>query len=167
MDSICGDVKGRLVDLGGRTTQDLGLGRIVGQIGAYLYLSDGECSLDEISSELGLSKASVSIASRQLESLGVLQQSWKKGDRKNYYRIAEHLAVALQDGLMSMLRGKLKSLNTELTYAQELLGNGPDSKTGHEIKYIRKRVSRAKKACDTVERVLDNPIVKFMRKKMK
>jgi DNA-binding transcriptional regulator GbsR (MarR family) len=64
----------RLVETGGRISQDLGLGRIVGQLLVYLYLQPRECSLDVLESELGLSKASVSIAARQLERLGIVQR---------------------------------------------------------------------------------------------
>jgi len=35
----------RLVEVGGNAAQDLGLGRIVGQIVVYLYLSEAERSL--------------------------------------------------------------------------------------------------------------------------
>ena len=54
----------RLVETGGRTSQDLGFGRIVGQVLVYLYLQPKECSLDVLEQELGLSKASVSVAAR-------------------------------------------------------------------------------------------------------
>ncbi len=53
----------RLIETGGRTSQDLGTGRIVGQILIYLYLREDESSLDGIAEDLGLSKASVSIGS--------------------------------------------------------------------------------------------------------
>ncbi|MGB5687431.1 MAG: MarR family transcriptional regulator, partial [Candidatus Electrothrix sp.] len=93
-----------LVETGGRTSQDLGLGRIVGQVLVYLYLQPQECSLDVLEQELGLSKASVSVAARQLESLGLVQRVWIKGERKKYYRSAENIAQALQQGVLSMLR---------------------------------------------------------------
>ena len=60
----------RLIETGGQTSQDLGLGRIVGQILVYLYLKPSACSLEELENDLGLSKASISIAARQLEQLG-------------------------------------------------------------------------------------------------
>ena len=95
--------RSRLIEAGGRTAQELGLGRIVGQMLVHLYLTDGECSLDRIGEELELSKASVSIAARQLESMGLLRRSWKKGDRKNYFRTADNFETALRQGLMVFL----------------------------------------------------------------
>ena len=73
------EVRTRLVEVAGRTTQDLGMGRIIGQVLGDLYMTDGDSSLDDTGRRLGLSKAAVSIAARQLESLGLLQRIWKKG----------------------------------------------------------------------------------------
>ena len=46
-------VKQRLVQAGGATSQDLGLGRTLGQVLVFLYLTDGECPLDRIEADLG------------------------------------------------------------------------------------------------------------------
>ena len=56
-----------LVKTGGHISQDMGTGRIVGQVLVHLYLQENECSLYAIGEDLGLSKAYVSIAVRQLE----------------------------------------------------------------------------------------------------
>ena len=51
----------------------------------------------------------------------------KKDDRKNYYRIVDHLWVALRQGLLELVRGKLRTAGAELDRAEELLrqaGNG-------------------------------------------
>ena len=81
------NIKSSLIETGGRTSQELGMGRMVGQILVYLYLSDGDCSLDQIGEDLELSKASVSIAARQLEKIGLIKRSWQKGDRKKLLSI--------------------------------------------------------------------------------
>ena len=104
----------RLVETGGRTSQDLGLGRIVGQVLVFLYLQPAECSLDTLEQELGLSKASVSVAARQLEALGLVSRVWVKGERKKYYRSAENIASALQQGLLSLVRQKVQFFGGEL-----------------------------------------------------
>ena len=103
------NVRKRLTEVGGRTSQDLGLGRIVGQILVHLYLSPAECPLDDIARDLGLSKAAVSIAARQLESLGLLRRSWKSGDRKTYYRTADDIATALHQGLLILVRRRARA----------------------------------------------------------
>lgn len=152
-------VRKRLTEVGGKTAQDLGLGRIVGQILVHLYLLPGEQSLDDIARELGLSKAAVSIAARQLESLGLLRRSWKAGDRKTYYRTADDIATALHQGLLMLVRNKMGLLAEELRQAEDALatlGNGP----GHD--FVRGRVKRARKLRDTAMSVLENPVVKLL-----
>ena len=152
--SVAPEVRMRLVEVGGRTSQDLGLGRIVGQILVYLYLQDHECSLDEICRDLGLSKAAVSVAARQLESLGFLRRVWRPGDRKSYYRTADNIATALQQGLMTMIHQKTQVVTAELEYVAEMLED-PD------LKFLRGRVSRARKLGEYSSRFLSNPLLKL------
>ena len=76
----------------------------LGQVLGDIYMTDGDSSLDDIGRRLDLSKAAVSIAARQLESLGLLQRIWKKGDRRNYYRLIDHLGKALRQGFLEMVR---------------------------------------------------------------
>jgi len=104
------EVRTRLVEVAGRTTQDLGMGRIIGQVLGDIYMTAGDSSLDDIGQNLGLSKAAVSIAARQLESLGLLQRIWKKSDRRNYYRVVDHLGVALRRGILELVRGQGSAL---------------------------------------------------------
>src|ERR1035437_7780434 len=149
-----GDVRKRLTEVGGRTAQDLGLGRIVGQILIHLYLSPGECSLDDIAGGLELSKAAVSIAARQLESLGLLRRSWRKNDRKTYYRTADDIATALHQGLLILVRNKMGLLANELHQAEDELKQGRES---DEAAFMLGRVQRAKKLRDVAMAVLENP----------
>jgi DNA-binding transcriptional regulator GbsR (MarR family) len=72
----------------GRAVGQDGLTRIAGRIFAYLLLSDAPASLDVISEDLGVSKASVSTEARRLETRGVLLRSRKSGDRRDYYTVA-------------------------------------------------------------------------------
>lgn len=148
-------------------SQDLGMGRIVGQILIYLYLSPAEASLDEIGEELGLSKASVSIAARQLESFGLLRRIWKKGDRKSYYQTIDNIGIALRQGLISFFRQKVLSFGAELDYTlsslDEELACGIETKVG-ELDFLRQRVSRAKQLQMRLESVIESPVVKFLSK---
>jgi len=152
-------VRKQLTEVGGRTSQDLGLGRIVGQILVHLYLSPSERSLDDIAKDLELSKAAISIAARQLESLGLLRRSWKAGDRKTYYRTADDIATALHQGLLMLVRTKMSLLATELQQAEMELKT---AEAGSESEFILGRVKRAKKLRDTAMNVLENPLVKLL-----
>ena len=152
------DVRKHLTEVGGRTAQDLGLGRIVGQILVHLYLSPAEQSLDDIAGDLGLSKAAVSIAARQLEHLGLVRRSWKQGDRKAYYRTATDIATALHQGILMLVRNKMSLLATELKQAESHLAKT----SGTEAAFVLSRVKRARKLRDTAMTVLENPLVKLL-----
>lgn len=155
----------RLVETGGRTSQDLGLGRIVGQVLVYLYLQPGECSLGQLETELGLSKASVSVAARQLEQLGLVRRVWVKGDRKKYYRSAENIASALQHGLLSLVRQKVQHFGGQLDTTMGLLDDTTAKQDDtREMEFLRQRISRARKLQKRLDRVLGNPLVRLLAK---
>lgn len=157
------ETRTRLIEAGGRTSQDLGTGRVVGQVLIYLYLQENECSLDKIGEDLGLSKASISIAVRQLMQLGMVRQVWKSGDKKNYYKSAENIAKALQQGLLSLVRQKIQLFGGELDIGLELIteisGNSP---MNDEIAFLEQRINRAKKLQNGLERILGNPLVRLL-----
>ncbi len=152
----------RLVETGGRTSQDLGFGRIVGQVLVYLYLQPAACSLDVLQEELGLSKASVSVAARQLESLGLVSRVWRKGERKKYYRSAENIASALQQGLLSSVRQKVELFGDELDTSLELLDAAAKQGNTGELDFLQQRVRRASKLQKRLNSVLGNPLIQLL-----
>ena len=153
----------RLIETGGRTSQDLGTGRIVGQILIYLYLREDESSLDGIAEDLGLSKASVSIAVRQLEQLGLARKVWKSGDKRNYYKSAENIGKALQQGLLSLVRQKIQLFGDELDGSLDLIGEIPENSPAKEdLAFLKQRIVRAQKLQSGLERVLGNPLVSLL-----
>ena len=158
---IAAEVRKRLVEVGGRTSQDLGASRILGQVLIFLYLQESERSLDFIAEKLGLSKASVSIAARQLEQLGLIKKVWLSGDRKNYYRTAENIAGALQEGLLALVRKKVLLFGEELDMANNLLINAGDKKKNSELSFLKGRVGRASSLQARLRKFLDNPLVRF------
>ncbi len=161
MTSQTEDIKQRLISTGGRMAQDLGLGRIAGQIVVYIYLSPDEKSLDEIGAQLGLSKASVSIAIRQLERLGMVVRVWKTGDRKNYYQTANNFSKALQKGILEFVNQKVQIVSEEIDSAQALLSKiDQDSHEDQDFRFLQKRLNRAQYLKDKILSVIDNSIVR-------
>ncbi len=149
------DVRAQLVHLGGTLSQEAGLGRIIGQIVVYLYLVRKECSLDTIEQDLGLSKAAVSIAARQLEKLGLLVRVWKKGDRKGYYRTADNLGTALQRGVFSLIMRRVESSTVALDDAYaKLTDESEKDDEDPDLRFLLARVRRAKSLSDNVEGLL-------------
>lgn len=148
-----------LVDSAGKIAQDLGMGRIIGQVMACVYLSPSPTSLDEIAAELHLSKAAVSIATRQLDKLGVISQVWVKGDRKTYYQTSNHLAATLQKGFLDLLRKKLLMTDDILKEAERLVG---EVSAGDDRKFMSEQIGRARKIHDKVDGIINSPLFKFI-----
>lgn len=148
-----------LIKAAGWSTQDFGMGRIVGEVFACIYLSREPASLDEVAERLELSKAAVSIATRQLDKLSLIHRVKTPGDRKTYYRTSDHFAASLQKGVMELLRSKLKSAVVALEQAESYLvdaGEHPDSV------FVGEQIKRAKKISGRVDKLINNPLIKFI-----
>ncbi len=157
------EARERLVELGGRTAQDLGLGRIAGQLLAYLYFQPAECSLDQIEQDLGLSKAAVSTAARQLEAFGLIRQVWKRGDRRNYYRTADNLGVAMQQGLMALVRSKLEAAGAEMDEIRSLIDEARRAeRDASDLAFLHDRLKRANTLRERLAALLNSRIVKYL-----
>lgn len=155
------EVRRHLIEIGGAVAQDFGLGRVVGQVLTYLYLRDCPCSLDDLVADLGLSKAAVSISARQLETLGMVRRVWQPGDRRLYYRTADNIAVALREGLLTLLRQKLQAVHGELNAAAGMLPPGDVDK---DLVFMRSRVERMRTLTGRMERLLGSPLLKLLTK---
>ena len=154
------DVRRRLAAAGGRTSHDLGVGRIVGELLVYLYLWDGDCSLDQIAEDLGLSKAAVSVSARQVEHLGLIRRTWRTGDRRKYYRTVDNVGVALRQGLLGLLRSKIEAMAGELDAAHAALRAG--GRADAELQFLSGRVKRAKVLRDRAAQMLGHPLLSLL-----
>lgn len=158
-------IRRRLVEIGGRTSQDLGFGRIVGQVLVYLYFWNGDCSLDQIGEELGLSKAAISIAARQLESLGLIQRTGRRGDRRHYYQTVANIGTALQAGVLRLVRNKLAVTGVALEdvtrqLCQEVRDGGAGSSA--DVQFLCARIRRSQELHRRFTTLLSNPLVRFL-----
>jgi len=154
-------VRQLLIEAAGRTSQDLGLGRIVGQVMATVYLGAMPISLDEIGLRLGLSKASVSIATRQLDKLGLIERVWVPNDRKLYYKTTQHMAAALQRSVLDMLRTKLRTADEVLGQAERLIDPGNYPETG-ERRFLAHQIKRARRIRNRADKLINNPIFRLI-----
>jgi DNA-binding transcriptional regulator GbsR (MarR family) len=68
-----------------------GLPPIAGRIFALLLVSEEARSLDQLSAELGVSKASASTNARLLAQFGLVEPVHRPGSRRDYYRTADDL----------------------------------------------------------------------------
>src|SRR5687767_6170883 len=93
-----------------------GLPRIAGRILGYLTLQPAAVSLDDLSSALGVSKASISTDARRLESMSLIERVGRPGDRRDYYAIAEDMPARV----VSIKLGELQRLQDVLSNVSAL-----------------------------------------------
>ena len=147
-----------MIEAGGRTVQSFGLNRLLGQIYTLLYLFPEPMSLDDIAETLSVSKASVSIACRQLAGWGALHQVWQRGDRKDYYTAESDFRALLNNGVLESFRKKLDSAERQIERSLKLLEQQSDN--GKEGDFVATRLKQADKARSKIKRLIDNPLVR-------
>jgi DNA-binding transcriptional regulator GbsR (MarR family) len=70
-----------------------GVGKVMAEIQALLYLSPSPLCLDEISKRLKTSRSNVSLNVRALQDLGVVRKVIIPGNRKDYYTAETELGL--------------------------------------------------------------------------
>lgn len=147
-----------MIEAGGRTVQSFGLNRLLGQIYTLLYLHPEPMNLDDIAAALSVSKASISIACRQLASWGAVQPVWQRGDRKDYYTAEKDFKSILNNGVLDSVRKKLESAERQINRSQALLDESDQD--GTEAKFMKQRLKEAEQARRKISRLIDNPLLR-------
>ena len=155
----------KFIEAGGHTTQSFGLGRIIGQIYALLYLSPQPLCLDEIVTELGVSKASVSTTVRQLQKWAAVKRVWVKGDRKDYYEAETDFNAVIRHGLLDTLSKKLNTAGMQIAQVETSLDEALQNVDGEErkpIEVVTERLRHAKNFHSKINGLLNNPLIDHM-----
>lgn len=163
MDKILDNIISGFLSGAGRTTQEFGLGRLVGQVYFLLLFSKDPLCLDDIAKALGVSKASASNTVRALENWKAVRRIWVKGDRKDYFMAEEDFSKILDNGLFSQFRRKLETVDTEIREAQQTLENFKQDSRQEDpqtIEFYKKRLNKLKKVVDKAKLILNNPLLK-------
>ncbi|HBY02398.1 MAG TPA: hypothetical protein DEG92_07685, partial [Rikenellaceae bacterium] len=72
---------------------------------------------------------------------GLARKVWKSGDKRNYYKSAENIGKALQQGLLSLVRQKIQLFGDELDGSLELIGKIPEnSPVTNEMAFLKQRI---------------------------
>lgn len=108
----------RWVEKAGLRFEADGLPRTAGRILAYLILSPGTRSLDELAADLQISKASASSNTSLLERLGAVERETRAGDRHDFFRLAENLHVRILDHWLTGVRETREVLGAALDRAE-------------------------------------------------
>ena len=146
----------RIIQEAGSTTQALGLGRICGQLYAYLYFSEQPRSLADMQAALDISKGSASMTVRQLEQWGAVEKIGVKGDRKDYYLANEWVGKIVRNVLDEMAGRRLTVYDKLLADTRAALADGG------EDAFLVERVDLLRKFCTRVRKLWENPLVKAL-----
>lgn len=85
--------------------ESYGIARIVGRLYGALLITDASwLGLDDLTEQLGISKASASTAARQLQGYRIIEKVSVPGDRRDYYRVSpeayiQYLKMNIQGSL--------------------------------------------------------------------
>lgn len=149
-----------MVEAGGRTALSFGVPRLFGQLYMLLYLSAKPLSLDELTEQLGVSKASVSIAGRKLESWSAVKKVWVRGDRRDYYEAETDFRTILNNGLVASFSKKLDSARIQIDRSLQMLEQSADD--DERKSFLRERLNLAERRRKRIASVLDNPLLRGM-----
>jgi len=83
------------IDRLGLIAESGGLTRVTGRIWGLLIVSDHPLAPAEIAETLAVSRASVSMSIKVLETFDLLEESTRPGDRQTYYSLREHPYLAM------------------------------------------------------------------------
>lgn len=90
-----------MIDAFGRVYAMFGMPEVVGRIYGLLFCSDQPLGLEDIASELEVSKATVSIHIRFLEGMKNVRKVWVKGSRRDYYEAERNTGKIMAEHLQS------------------------------------------------------------------
>ncbi|UTF60351.1 GbsR/MarR family transcriptional regulator [Gilvimarinus sp. DA14] len=111
-----------------------GINRTVGQMYAYIVLSDEPVNADELASELKVSRSNVSMGLKELQSWNLVRLMHVPGDRKDYFTAPEDV----WEIAMTLINERRKrEIDPTLTVMRDLLMENPRS-SGDQ--YAQKRI---------------------------
>jgi DNA-binding transcriptional regulator GbsR (MarR family) len=152
----------RFIEDVGNMTQSFGVGRVIGQIYAYLYFSREPKNLADMQEALAISKGSASTGVRQLEQWGAVRKVWVKGDRKDYYAANDWFGKILKKAVIETVGKKMTSYSNLLEEVEsELarLSNGDE-----EGEFIRNRIKRLRSFQQKAQWVWNKPVIRRLLK---
>ena len=156
----------RMIASAGHATQSLGVGRVLGQIFAYLYFNRKPRSLNDLTEDLGISKGSASMGVRQLEQWGGLEKIWVKGDRKDYYQARDNFGRVIKNAILDLAGKRIQdSASTLSEVGSELASkknNGNDLSEDDE--FMIEQLGKLKAFQDKTQGLWDGILLKMLLK---
>jgi DNA-binding transcriptional regulator GbsR (MarR family) len=103
------DARRRFVEDIGHLYARYGLALTVGRVFGLLLVTDDPLSLDDLAEQLGVSKSGISVATRDLERLGVARRRGTPGSRRVLYEANDSMEPIFE-GQFDRIRGTLGTL---------------------------------------------------------
>ena len=152
----------RFVEDAGTVTQSFGIGRVIGQIYAYLYFSREPRNLADMRAALGISKGSASTGVRQLEQLGGVRKVWVKGDRKDYYEASDWFGRIIKNAIQDTVGTKMNGYASLLDEVEDSLKKlrAADGDVG----FLRDRIRHLRRFQKRTEGIWNSPLLKRLLK---
>lgn len=147
----------RFIQEAGNTTQAMGLGRIVGQIYAYLFFSAAPRSLSDMQQALGISKGAASMSVRQLEQWEAVEKIWVRGDRRDFYRANDWLGKVLRNVFADLAKRRLTQYDTLFGEIEQRLTDADGDGA-----FLRERVAHLRRFYGRTRKAWDNPIIRAL-----
>jgi DNA-binding transcriptional regulator GbsR (MarR family) len=130
------------------------VGRVVGQIYAYLYFTEGAGNLSNLQRALGISKGAASMGVRQLEQWGAVRKVWVRGDRKDYYEANDWFGRIVKNAVLETVAKKINASSSFLDSAEAMVeddgGNGA---------FLRGRIRNLRRFQVKMQKAWNNPIL--------
>ena len=157
-------IRARFIETGGHVTQSIGIGRVIGQIFAHVYLSPEPQTLDDMVAALGISKGSASMSVRQLLQWGALQPVWIKGERKDYFEASEDFPQLVRRALLDLIGRRMQVADNLLIDTEQWLAESGNGAESADLKFIHRRVKKLRVFRDRAQAIWDHSLVRLLRK---
>ena len=145
------------VEDAGNLAQTLGVGRVVGQIYAYLYFSESARGLADMQQDLQISKGSASMCVRQLEQWDAVRKVEKAGDRKDYYVANIWFGRVLKNVLMDQVTKRFVDRDAFYARLQTVLAQ--EATKGEDCAFVQERLAHIQSFEEKARNMWNNPLV--------
>lgn len=127
-----------VIDAFGRSYALYGLPDVLGRIYGVLFFAEEPMGLEEIARELQVSKATVSVNVRLLETVKSVRKVWIKGSRRDYYEAERNISKLMIESLCTNMQREMEISTVAINRSKELLAELADSPDGGQMERARK-----------------------------
>lgn len=139
---VLGDFEGKVVSFFCDGVKMLGLPRSLGEIYGLLFITPEPLSLDDLVSQLGISKGSVSQGLRMLKNLGAVRDVEGIEGRRTYYEPDVELKQLVGGFIQEQVRPHLHSGESKLQNLEKMVVEMEKAGGEEPVSFYRNRVER-------------------------